>query len=159
MEKKRSKGVTIFAWLMIILNIFMLWFSLDFRAYFEGFKSWHKNFIIIIILYSILSAAIGIIVGIGLLKLKDIMRRIGIVINSLDLLFGIPLFSLSLNDLRQYSYSAVVYELAKKPANLSIDTLANIAFYVMVSMIVMTFGLSILFIYFFTRPKVKEQFK
>mgnify|MGYP001575158177 CR=1 FL=1 len=159
MEKKRSKGVTIFAWLMIILNTFMLLSFFDVKTMFECYKSFSKNFVIAIISYSILSALIGILVGFGLLKLKDTMRRIGIAINSMDLLLGIPLFFISLNDLKQYSYSVAVSETVKKSINLNIDTFANFVFYIGVFIIGIIFGLGLLFIFFFTRPKVKEQFK
>jgi hypothetical protein len=155
----KNKGIKIFAWLLIILNIFIFLLSLNFKSYFDCLRSFHKNFIIGVISYSILSSVAGIIVGLGLLRLKNVMRKIGIGINSLDLLLGILLFFISLSDVRQYSYTIAVSELAKRPIRTDVYTLANIIFYITVFANWIVLAINLLFVVFFTRPGVKQQFK
>ena len=159
MEKKISKGVKIFAWLMIVLNIIMFLSALDYKTFFDCFRSFDKNFIILMIVYSILASIIGIIAGIGLLRLNEAMRKIGIVINSLDFLFGVPLFYFALRDIKQYSYAIVLSQGLEEIIKSDINSFANVIFYSIVFISYVTFGLNLLLIFFFTRPKVKEQFK
>lgn len=159
MERKRSRGVTIFAWLMIILNIIVLLSSFDFKTMFECFKSFPRLLIWGMVFYGIISSLLGIFSGFGLLRLKDLARQIGIVINSIDLLFGLPVFFFSLNDIMQYSYNSAVSTIAKSPTGLDINMVTNSIFYSIIFMSWVLFILSLSFIYFFTRPKIKEQFK
>lgn len=160
MEKKRSKGITIFAWLLIILNIFTLLASLNFKIYFDLYKSFNKIFVIAIILYGLFSTIIGIISGFGILKLKEIMRKIAVAINVSDVLFTIILFFISLNEIWKFSYSVAASQLVgKSKMYLNVDTLAAIGFYSTMFVYVLYVGLSLLLIFFFNHPKVKEQFK
>ena len=159
MEKKRSRGVTIFAWLSIIVNIFTLLTSLNFNTYFEMYKSFDKSIVMGIILISLFSIIVGIVAGFGILKLKEMMRKIVVVINSFDVLFGILLLLLSIDSFKQYAYSLAVAQVGTKGNVLGIDTLTNIGFYTMIFVSLFYIAISLLFIFFFTRPKVKEQFK
>ncbi len=159
MEKKMSKGVMIFAWLMIVLNIFILVSSLDYKTLFDCFNSFSKNFVISIILYSIASPVIGVVSGIGLLKASDLMRKMAIAINSLDLLLGIPLFYITLSDIKQYCYTIAYSQIAENAIKLDVNSFANGIYYSIVFVSCAIFGISLLFIFFFTRPKVKAQFK
>ena len=155
MEKKRSIGVTIFAWLIIIVSGLLLLGSFDFKAHTKLFQSFPKNLNICLFAYGIASLAIGVIAGIGLIRLKEIMRKVIVGINLLDVLSGIPVLLFSLNDIKQYAYRAA----AETNSQVSIDVLANIAFYIIICFAIFTIAFSMLIIYFFTRPKVKEQFK
>lgn len=159
MGTKRSKGVTIFGWLLIIINGFALLHAFNFQTSFELHKSFNKSIVVAIISYGLLSTVIGFITGIGILKLKEMMRRLAIAINSLDIIFGIPLYFLSANDIRQYAHSAALAQIANKPTVVNVDTLANVGFYAVVSWFIFCIILSLLLIFFLTRPKVKEQFK
>ena len=160
MEKKRSKGVTFFAWLIIILNIIGLLLQLNFKSSFDLLKSFNKNIVLVIILYGLLSAIIGIISGFGILKLKEIMRKIAVAINVGDVLYNTIIPIIAAKDIWQYSYSVAVQQLAGKSETfLSVDAITSIGFYSAISLYVFYVGLSLLFIFFFTRPKVKEQFK
>ena len=156
---KRSKGVTIFAWLLIIINAFNLLNSFNFQTSFELHKSFNKGIVVAIILYGLLSSLIGFISGVGILRLKEIMRKLAVTINSLDVIIGIPMFFLTANDIRQYAHSAALAQLANKPTDLSVDTLTNVGLYAAASWYVFCIVLSLLLIFFLTRPKVKEQFK
>lgn len=159
MQQKRSKGITILAWLAITLNALILITSFDTGHIFECYQAFPRNFIIGIITYSILSSTIGIFVGRGLLRLIDKFRKIGLVINSLDLLIGMVLFPLSLPHFKTYSYSFASYIIAETSSRLSVTTFYMIILGTMVISSLAFFIFNILFIFFFSRPKVKEQFK
>lgn len=159
MEKRRSKGVTIFAWLMIIVNALMLLVSLDFKSQFAMLQSFSKNFVAATISYALASSLIGVIAGIGLLRLKEIMRKLGVLINIFDLLVGIPLFFLLLGATRQYISRMISVELAASSFRVDAGVVINIIFYSAIFWSFACFALSFLFIFFLTRPKVKEQFR
>lgn len=159
MKKKMSKGAKVFAWLMIALNILILVSSLDYKTLFECFKSFSKNFVILMVVYSIASSGIGVVSGIGLLRASDLMRKIGIAVNSLDLLIGIPLFYITLSDVRQYCYTVAFSQMPESAVKLNINSFANSIYSVIVFSSYLMFALSLSFIFFFTRPKVKAQFK
>lgn len=159
MEKKASKGVKILAWSMIVLNIIMFLSVIDYKTFFDCFRSFSRNFIILMIAYSILASVVGIIAGIGLLKLSEAMRKTSIVINSLDFLLGVPLFYFALRDIRLYSYAVVLSQGLDEVIKSNINLLANSIFYSIIFISYLTFALNLLLIFFFTRPKVKEQFK
>lgn len=160
MRNIRSKGVTILAWSMIIVNIFLLLAAFDFNKIAECYRSFGQSLIVVIIVYSVLSALIGIVAGFGILKLKEIMRKTAVIINSLDVVIGITLLFVSINDLKQYCYSVVVTGYDETLANIiSLNTLVNLTFYITISVYLFFMALSLLYIFFFSRPKVKEQFK
>ncbi|MDD5020396.1 MAG: hypothetical protein PHH75_05955 [Candidatus Omnitrophica bacterium] len=158
MDKKRSKGVTIFAWLMIVLNISFFLSSTDIRFYDACFRQFPKNVVFFIVTYSMVSALIGMMAGIGLLKLRPAARKIGIFINTTDLLIGIPLFSVSFDGVKKYVSDVVVSELIKTPVVVDIEMVLTIVWDVVVVWSLAVFVLSALFIFFFTRPAVKAQF-
>lgn len=158
-NKKCSTGVAVFGWLMIIINAFLLLAALNIKGFFEAYKFLHKNFVIALYTYSIISAVTAIVAGIGILKLKEILRKIGVFINSLDVLQGIPLFFFTVKGLKEYFYTETISAMPPEVPQSATTMVANISFYFTVILIWGLIGLSILFIYFFTRPKVKEQFK
>ncbi|MDD5679864.1 MAG: hypothetical protein PHI59_01305 [Candidatus Omnitrophica bacterium] len=159
MEKKRSRGVTIFAWLLIGLNVITLLQSYNFKIYFDLYKSFDRSAVVAIILYTVLSAVIGIAAGFGILKLKEIMRKAAVLINALDVLFNVPLFFISADEIRRYSYSVAVAMAEKTPTSLNIDMLTNVGFYSAAFTNFFYTVLSLLLIFFLTRTKVKEQFQ
>jgi hypothetical protein len=160
MGKKRSKGVTVFAWLLIVLNFLGLLAFLDFKSIFDLYKSFNKIFAITVISYGLFSTTIGIISGYGILKLKEIMRKIAVAINALDVISTIILLFITSNAIWNYSYSFAESQLAGKgKMHLNVDTAAAVGFYSAIFVNVLFIGLSLLNIFFFTRPKVKEQFK
>lgn len=112
----------------------------------------------LIFFYTFLSAVVGIICGFGIFKLKEIMRKIALIVSSMDILFNVLLLFLSIKDIREYSYSVAVSESEKHSTGLSIDTLVNIGVWSVIFVYLFYIALNLLFIFFFTRPKVKEQF-
>ncbi len=158
MALKRSRGITIFAWVFIILNTFNLLNVFYFQTYFELHKSFNKATVVALFSIGMLSSVIGFITGIGILRLNNIMRRIAIIVNSLDILIAIPLYFLSVNDIKQYCHSIALTTVAQGPPIVNVNVLANIGFYAATLFYIFAVGLSSLFIFFLTRPKIKEQF-
>lgn len=159
MEKKRSKGVTILAWLMIIVNAYAFASSLNFRKnFFDVYISLPRGVNISIIAYCLLSAAIGVIAGFGILQLKEKMRKLGVAINAIDVLAGLGILSLTINDIRQYVYTIAASAAVTDP-KVPVYALASATFYVTILLMMLAYGFNLLLIFFFTRPKVKEQFK
>ncbi len=158
MADKRSRGVTIFAWSIIIINILGLLHSFNFKSTASLHKSFNIIIVALIIAYTILSELIGIISGVGILKLKDSMRKLAIWINSLDIVFCVMLFIFSIKDFKDYAYSIAAAEVAKNPTPVSVDTLAGVGFYSVAFLFAIYLLINLLFIFFLTRPKVKGQF-
>lgn len=159
MERKRSKGVTILAWLMIIVNAYAFFSSLNFqRNFFDVYRSLPRGLNISLIAYCLLSAAIGVAAGFGILKLKEMMRRVSVAINAIDVLVGLAILPLTLNDIREYVYSVAASAAGTDPT-VPVYALAKASFYLTILLMMITYAFNLLLIFFFTRPKVKEQFK
>lgn len=159
MDKKGSRGVRILAWLLIILNALNILLSLDISKFFDIYKTFSKGAVIAIILYTLLSTILGVISGFGILKLKETMRRLAVIVNSLDVLLGIPLLFLSWDSYKQFAYSLAVAQAESGHNILSISALSDVTFKTIIVISLIYFVLSLLTVFFFTRPKVKEQFK
>ncbi|MDD5195194.1 MAG: hypothetical protein PHQ96_05960 [Candidatus Omnitrophica bacterium] len=158
-KKNRSRGVTILGWLMILINILLLLGALDAKSFFNFYNFFQNNLVIALYSYSLISAILGAIAGIGVLKLKESMRKLALFINYLDVLEGIPFFFFSIKGLQQSCYKLALSGTHRITSQGTINLVANITFYMTAIFIWLIIGLSILNIYFFTRPKVKEQFK
>jgi hypothetical protein len=130
MARKRSIGITICAYLMIIL---------PFRFYIDSVLvflflsipiSTFPKFILQSYIqrpYSIFLQLIGVILGVGLLQLKKWALKYVFILNWFGALIGIIALFLPVN----YDLSSKIYTIIS----------------------------SVFFVWFFTRPKVKEQFK
>lgn len=155
---KRSKGVLLFAWLMIVVNVFTFLSALDIGSFFVYYASFPLAAVCFMIGYSFFSSVVGIIAGIGLLKLKETARKIGVFINVADLLVGLPAFILSFNSVREYTYAMTASQVPQGAPAIDVEMVATAAFDFVVAMNLAVFVLSGIFIFFFTRRKVKEQF-
>ncbi len=155
---KRSKGVLLFAWLMIVINVFTFLSALDIQSFFVYYASFPLAAVCFIIGYSFFSSAVGIIAGMGLLKLKETARKICVFINVADLLVGVPAFILSFGTVRTYVYTMTASQMPTGAPALDVKMVATAAFDFIIAMNVAVFVLSGIFILFFTRRKVKEQF-
>ena len=122
MEKKRSVGVTIFGYLIIISGILAIaWNWKNFPVFADARL---KNFLIICNTLLVSS----LIYGLGILMLKDWARKLALIVN--------------------------IVVLVAYPSLLYIWKISGPTFAIVVSI-----GFPIAILYFFTRPKVKEQFK
>ena len=109
--------------------------------------------------YSIISVIIGFVAIIGILWLKDGMRKTAITINALDILFGLPFF-FCINGVKQSTYEIAEATIKEHSFRfISLDGLAKVEFFGALFSASGAMILSLIFIWFFTRPKVKEQFK
>ena len=159
MDGERSTGITVFGWLLVVLGVLMFFSTLDIRSQFEVYRSFPRGATIGLIVYGAISSIISVIAGRGVLKLKEVMRKVAVGINIVDLAIGIPVFPLSLPGLRRYAYEVLNRDPAVSGLNIDINILATCAFYFAVIISLALFVFSVLVIYFFTRPEVKEQFK
>jgi low affinity Fe/Cu permease len=166
MENKRSAGVTIFAWTFIIFNAIGLLIRFKYFSFATRFA------LLVATLCLFFYFVIGIFTAINLLKLKEWSRKLTIVLAILTvLLTGCSLF-LANKAVERWRYNPKDIKLLENQYNnmpedtktrLNIKSkdeyintviqLKNSSVYI----IQIIYGLIVLF--FFTRPKVKEQFK
>jgi hypothetical protein len=133
MEKKRSKGVTFWAWVFIILSIMgLVPFVLDFQGAIQSYGTYFG-------LYSMLSAILYLICGVYLLKLNEMARKAVIWLGIISIILT-PLLLKS--GVLTGSDSLLRYDSAEFCISFGIILI-----------------LEFIPIYLFTRPKVKEQFK
>jgi len=135
---KRSKGV-------IILAIILLIGHLPFRseASAHDYALYFGNLSSFFLFVDLVSNVAGMTIAIGLFFLKDIIRKAVVVLNVILIpeaimrsVIAYPRITNSISGPEMLRHQAIT-------------TYAS----------VVTIGLCILYIYFFTRPKVKEQFK
>jgi hypothetical protein len=179
MENKRSKGVTLFAWSVIILNVMTLPFLkgwVDFSSFFQ------KSLIITILLYSIIYAGTSIYPAVGVLRCKEASRKLLIIlafIGILDMAAFVPLnhkiIQKSMEVLRtdpkitqiiSRQYDALVSKgqvkivLSKEQFIKSFFEVAQTATYIVNAAVAVLFIFyGVCMIWFFSRPAVKTQFQ
>jgi hypothetical protein len=157
-EAKRSRGIAVLAWLMLVFSAASL-LGLDVRVFFALYKFLPQGVVLLLYGYGVLAVTLGIIASIGILRSKEIMRKVAVAVNALDFLVGLPFF-LFLPSVRQSFYDIAESVIRGRATPfLSVEGLARAEFYSAVSGALAAMILNIIFIYYFTRPKVKEQFK
>ncbi len=142
MENKRSKGVTIFAILILIGGILSLLSEL-----FEIHTVPLFKILICVILHTA-----QIICAIGILKLKELARKITFYVYIL-LTFWLPF------TLFAFTSKKIEGTLEKLPPEVPLEAGRLLIKFVFTFTIVISILWFMSVIYFFTRPKVKEQFK
>lgn len=143
MDKKRSKGVTILAILIFMGGAGNL--STDIFVEFNGAPAWR------IIICSMLHIA-QMICAIGILNLKEVARKIAIIVYA-AYMFWVPLL------LVLFTSKNLVNNVKNHAAGLDLKTAGIIAEVVLIFAIISSVLWFAFIIYFFTRPKVKEQFQ
>ncbi len=157
-EVKRFRGIAVLAWLMLIFSTASL-LGLDVRVFFSLYKFLPKSVVLSLYCYGVLAVTLGIIASIGILRLNESLRKVAVAINALDFLVGLPFF-LYLPSVRQSFYEIAGSVIGGRATPfLSVEGLARSEFYASVFGALAAMILNIIFIYYFTRPKVKEQFK
>ncbi|MBL7157077.1 MAG: hypothetical protein ISS92_02815 [Candidatus Omnitrophica bacterium] len=172
MEKKRSVGIAVFAWLIIIVSALGI---------LQSKASWDLNHIISNYLYLILLFPLSIVVAIFLLKLENWARIAIIVISVIVAAESIITIPHVLSKIDEYSMVEIeesfykgleagkkykkpdTPELTKQQVEEAIERAMQLAKKAMQAMVIIMITISTAFncavIYFFTRPKVKEQFE
>lgn len=159
-EAKRSKGITILAWLAMIVSAGTMLFLFDRKDFFAMYKFLPRGVVMTVYCYSAASAMIGLVASIGILQLKERMRKIAVVITTLDVLGGIPFFFFlpqikrSIHEMTETMLSEQVF-----PVLGDANGLAEQGFLAGVSTALAGMMLNLIFLWYFTRPKVKAQFR
>ena len=130
MQKKRSKGTTIFGILAIVLGAIFFFLNCKDTCYLLS----EKGISITLVTFFLFCEAVNffqIIYGIGILNLKEWARKMALVV-CITILMVYPLLFLIFN------VTLVNKDLPK---------------------VILALGFPIAIVYYLTRPKVKEQFK
>ncbi|NQT22178.1 MAG: hypothetical protein HQ579_01935 [Candidatus Omnitrophica bacterium] len=178
MDKKRSKGVTFLGWFFIVTSLLSMLTLLSPKHYIKLQGSLYNQ---IEFLYFTIVPFFCLFAGIYILKLKNWARKLGILIYSVSLVFTITQFifigsSMQKESFREFmqegmglkieaqkqeiikkykpEYQQEAIQNREKMSNVIIEVLP-IFLYVIMSLVIVW---NAFIIYFFTRPKVKEQF-
>ena len=165
MDKKRSKGVTFWGWIFIIFAVIGLLSVISPQQLLKLCGVW-------VVIYSVISALAYLICGIFILKLNNSARKAAIALGIISIIvmpFYFKPMVQQMNSDEFYSKSNQAYIEQMKP-ELRQKALENpekgkeVPRKVLPIIFIVIFGVPILIfelvpIYFFTRLKVKEQFK
>jgi len=159
MQKKISKGVVIFGVLFILTSVWQAQKFISFDYYSRVFQQLPPFFIVGRYIISIMLRVLGFSAGIGLLLRKDIARKLalGLAIFTILSLYWKHPYSVV------YNYYKISFYFTQNPDGVVQFVLPEtIKQYTLVTLAVF-YLFDILFcsglIYYFTRPKVKAQFK
>jgi len=157
-QSRRSKGVTIFGILLILSSlIHMHKLAVEAQWYANTYSYLPHHLMVARYYFSWLQRIIGLLVGIGLLAQKEIARKIGIAIGCFTILtiywkHPYPAFKLH----TQYLDQQFGYILAQSGIRATFSSVALPAVIIHCIGDIIFWGI---FIYFFTRSSVKNQFK
>jgi len=164
MKKKRSKGVTIFAWSFIIFNILGLLTvgNLKKLTFLSDFN------IFAVILYSIAYSIVGIVAGVNVLQLKEWSKKLIIalaILGIVDMVIFVPISHKSIEisktdpktiEVLEEQYNRMPEDYMPKDKFMDLSTRIG---HVMIGIIEIIVAIYLaLMLLFFTRPKVKRQF-
>ena len=163
MEQIRSRGVTIICVLIILVCLWSILGSI--KGGWEVSEDVIKRFqplpnIVIVPLFYMekMLPLIGLIAAIGILFLKDIFRK-GILFTSA---FNVILYILESPLLFRNIPNTINEQftrISSTNSDISQPVFFSIALMIVIAYVIIDCGFSVGVIYFFTRPKVKEQFK
>lgn len=91
-QRKRSIGITIFAWFFIITSFIALVFGIPYNQYTESYPFLSKIILICLSFYFTTLSIIYIIAGINLLRLKEWSRKLIIALQIVVLMMSIFVF-------------------------------------------------------------------
>ncbi len=175
MERVRSKGVTILAWSLIVISIFML---LQVGSYRRAYFFLTNTLLFAIIIYAVVFYVAAILAGISVLRLKEWARKLLLliaIVGIVDMFIFLPLNHRVVKEL--VNTSEFVENLEKQYDSLSAEAKAKFAptkqYYVRIAtnatldvgnvvmgiIEVIMVAYSLLLLFFFTRPRVREQFR
>lgn len=157
--KKRSKGVTIFGILLILSCLFQMLGLTKADTWKLLFQPLPEGIVYIRFLISVIVLILGVISGIGVLFLKDIFRKIALFLGFFALyayLIEAPFFTF--RNMPQFIKQAAMHAAATIPGVVE-STYSLVLWTTMIISWIIDLGFAICLIYFFTRTKVKAQFK
>ena len=164
MTKKRSKGVSFWGWIFIILSTITI---IDFVAFgTQRVKEWG----LFLFAFILISCQAYIICGILVLKLKEVGRKMVIILGILSIL-STPLYLKPMvSQIGETCLTEVQKEMRRQPHDPSLQLTpeeqqkalalsCKIGSYLVNAFIgILVLILEIIPIWLFTRPKIKEQF-
>jgi len=167
MEKERSIGVTVFGWVFIIGGIWSILVKIS--AAIRASAMVDVKYILAFVI-----SALSLTCGIYLLKLKPWARQLAMVLAGVNIIYALIIF----NSLIKTDYSKMMDYASKKQEQMvqeqykpeyqkkaleAIEKQKQITEKAMPMLFAIvtgiTIGWNIIIIFFFTRPKVKEQFE
>jgi len=158
MEKKISKGVVSFGILHIVYySFFMLQYNLEDARYL--LQPLPEGIILSDFFITKAILVLGVISGIGILRLKNVFRKTALFVGFYTIISYLSIVSfIESNNVLGFLEKKAAYLISTAP-HIS-ESAASTILWTSVIIgdaihLIFTFGL----IYFFTRPKVKEQFK
>ena len=165
MKKKRSKGVTFWGWVFIIFSIIGLLQMISPQRQIQMYG-------IGTIIFSIISAVAYLVCGIYILKLNEKSRKAAIVLGIISILsfplYFKPLFNMPIpQDYYTKSKQQIIERMKPEYQHEALERLEKsneIMKKGLPVILIIIFGIpglifELIPIYFFTRPKVKEQFR
>ncbi len=160
MEKpKRMLGVVLLAWLMLLFGVASL-AVLDVRVFFSLYKALPNGIVLSLYGYGVIAVGLAIIAGIGILRFKEKARKLALAVNLVDFLVGIPLFFYIPSIMRSFREMLASSGMPGRSIQfLNLEGLTRSEFYFIAIGVLTAIVLNLIFIYYFTRPNVKEQFK
>lgn len=159
MEKKRPIGVTVFGILIILGALFQIISGLDFARYKFLFQPLPEQLIRVRYFITMLILVLSLVSGVGVLFLENIFRRIILFTAFYSLytyLLEAPFFCF-----RNYSNFIIQESMgaASKIPDISTSTYSATLWAATIFFWVVDFSFAICLIYYFTRPKVEDQFE
>lgn len=154
MQKKMSKGIIIFSILICLLSLWDFKTNISFSRYYHLLQPLSEKLILLRYVFSLSLRIVLFISGIGVLFLKDIFRKI--------ILF-ISFFTIATIYWKHpmICFRNVVDSLSAQGAfTPDVPLTPNALIWILFAInYAIDIGFSLCLIYYFTRPRVKEQFK
>lgn len=155
---KRSLGVSALA-ILLILGALIKFLGCKLGGYKILFQPLPEKIIIVHYFFIKISLILGIVSGIGILFLKNIFRKIAVFLSAYTIfnyLVEGPFFIFrnvpkTINDL--------ALNISAQTKSVSLAVISGFLWNYIIIVWIMDFSFAILIIYFFTRSKVKEQFR
>jgi hypothetical protein len=155
---KRMLGITLLAWVMLFFGVASL-MVLDAKFFFALYRSLPNGVLFSLYWYGVIAVGLAIIAGIGILRFKERARKLALAVNLVDFLVGIPLLFYIPTIMRSFREMIASTLPGRSVPLLNPEGLSRSEFYFIAIGALTAIVLNLVFIYYFTRPNVKEQFK
>ena len=146
---ERSRGVRLFGTLIIFFGVYTLLGAGNYKQFALMFKGLSSFAVIPLYVFTLLYGICSVYCGTAVLRREDWARRVVVALTTISLILGFLLSRLVMSNFKEFLLSGEV----NVPPNLYGQAYM---YAVIFNVIVTLFELSI--VYFFTRPRIKEQF-
>jgi len=157
MGKRASVGVIVFGILLILSSLFnVTGLNLDATRFL--LQPLPEALIVVFFYISVVCVVLSFVSGVGVFFLKDIFRKIVLFIGSYSIftyvVFGYTTFS----NMPRFIDREITEMMATTPA-VPEQAFYSIMWACCIAFLILDFAFAVCLVYYFTRPKVKEQFK